>query len=321
MNGKPVFTVPSKTVLNLKSGFQKKQLCDGPTFTAGTSCAYSCSFCYVEAVMGRGLGALKEQGVEDFQGSVIRRDKAISVLTTQLLHRTGKPRYKDPEDRRVVYASPLVDVAANMELVRETVAMCKLILEHTHWQIRLLSKSNLLPKVAAELTDHQDRMIYGVSTGTLDDSLAKAFEKGCPNVSKRIESLHALQDAGCRTYGMICPSLPQHDYVAFSRDILKAIRADRCEHIWAEVINVRGESFTRTHDALVAGGCLKEAAMVKTVSEDKDEWESYARETYCGHAFAMKRAGMNVSEKLKFLQYVTNSNKHFWAGQPGVVEL
>jgi len=82
----------------------------------------------------------------------------------------------------VIYASPLVDVAANMDLARETVEICKVILELTNWEIRLLSKSNLLPKIAESLTGYRSRMIYGVSTGNLDDPLAAAYEQGTPKV-------------------------------------------------------------------------------------------------------------------------------------------
>src|SRR5947208_2637146 len=56
--------------------------------------------------------------------------------------------------------------------------------------------------------DVMTRMIFGVSTGTFDDRLAAAFEEGTPLVSKRINSLHVLQDNGFRTYAMVCPSLP-----------------------------------------------------------------------------------------------------------------
>lgn len=67
----------------------------------------------------------------------------------------GRPKFRTlaggQPDRRVIYASPLVDVAGNLELVRETVEICRVILELTNWQIRLLSKSNLLPKIAEGL--------------------------------------------------------------------------------------------------------------------------------------------------------------------------
>lgn len=274
MNGKPVFNIPAKSVINMDSGFKHKLLCDGPTFSAGTACGYSCSFCYVPDIM-RKSPHLKgiEQRHEDV---VIRRQGAVNAMRNQLLTR-NKLRFPDPSDNRVIYASPLVDVAANMELVRETVELCQVILALTYWQIRLLSKSNLLPKIAQSLENTavgaRERIIYGVSTGSIDDNLAKAFEEGTPLVSKRIQSLHWLQDNGYRTFGMICPSLPQRDYFDFASECNSAIRGDRCEHVWAEVINVRGESMTRTVDCLHAAGYQWEAEQLARVSTNKEAWE------------------------------------------------
>src|SRR4051812_36658543 len=203
MNGKPVFEIPAKTVINFKSKFAEKLLCDGLTFSTGTACAYTCEFCYVPDMMDKQKPYLEKQGITSpHEDIVIRRAGAIARLRAELTDRAGRPKYKTPEDRRVIYSSPLVDVAANMELVRETIEACRVILELTNWQIRLLSKSNLLPKIAEQLSTHRDRMIYGVSTGTLDDDLARVFEKGTPLVSKRIQSLHWLQDNGFRTFGM-----------------------------------------------------------------------------------------------------------------------
>ena len=193
-----------------------------------------------------------------------------------------------------------------MELVKETAEVCKLILEHTHWQIRLLSKSNLLPNLAHLIPDKwKGRMIYGVSTGTLDDKLAKAFENGTPLVSKRIQSLQQLQDEGYRTYGMICPSLPQDDYDQFSKEMCDAIRVDRCEHVWAEVINLRGKSFTRTIDALTSAGLEEEANRLRSV-KNGDEWEAYARETFLAHQKHIDPS------KLRFMQYVKASTLDWW---------
>ena len=44
------------------------------------------------------------------------------------------------------------------------------------------------------------------------------------------------------------------DYERFAHEMHDAIRAEKCEHVWAEVINVRGESMTRTVAALRVGG-------------------------------------------------------------------
>lgn len=324
MNGKPVFTVPTKTVINFKSGFQKKLLCDGPTFSTGTACAYSCSFCYVPAVMKKQEPWLKEHGATgDHEDIVIRRENPLEIARKQLKNA------KDKDKPLVIYASPLVDVAANMDLCRETVEMCKLILTETAWHIRLLSKSNLLPKIAQalQLDDEKrcvrsrHRIIYGVSTGTLDDKLAQAFEEGCPLVSKRIESLHWLQDNGFRTFGMVCPSLPlyrkddvrREDYDYFAKRCAERLRYDRLEHVWAEVINLRGESFVRTHNALMCAGLHDAAKQIERVSQDKDAWEQYARMTYLAHA------NHCPASKLRFLQY--DKPGSWWDGKPGVVLL
>lgn len=321
MNGKPVFTIPANTIINFKSHFDRKLLCDGITFTAGSACAYSCSFCYVEDMMRKAQAYQAKHGVTGGHFShVVRRANAVETAHQQIMSKPEAFRMA----KKTIYASPTVDVAANMELVRETVQICQQILELTTWEIRLLSKSNLLPKVAEGLGEYRNaknRIIYGVSTGTLDDKLAAAFEEGTPKVSKRIESLHWLQDHGYRTFGMICPSLPQahhhpDNYRKFAQEMMQAIRAERCEHVWAEVINVRGESFTRTHAALEAADFHDEAMRIKSVSENREIWENYAIKTFQAEAEVLAgQLGPDGTPKLRFLQYVTKASRPWWESQ------
>lgn len=324
MNGKPVFTVPAKTIINFDSRFDKKLLCDALTFTTGDACAYDCAFCYVPDMFKKleRVRALKEQHGLRHEEMVIRRENAIETMKRELVHASGKLKFPDPHDNRVIYSSPTVDVAANMDLVRETVEACKLILTHTAWHIRLLSKSNLLPKIAELLHDEtriagcvftdeslRQRIIFGVSTGTLDDGVAAAFEKRTAKVSARIKSLHWLQDKGFRTFGMICPSVPLPDAVAYARfaaEAAEAIRADRCEHVWAEVINVRGDSMTRTCTALADAGHRQLAELLRTVSSDEAAWEGYNRATFLAHAKVIP------AEKLRFLTYTRADTDAWW---------
>lgn len=130
------------------------------------------------------------------------------------------------------------------------------------------------------------RLILGVSTGTLDDKLGRAIERGTALVSKRIKSLHELQDAGCRMFGMICPSLPQADYTAFSSAMCNALRVENCEHVWAEPMNVRGASFSKTIEALMAAGFEAEADALRRVSGKgtRGAWDNYAKQTFLAHA-------------------------------------
>ena len=309
---KPVFDIDSKTTIDFESDFNHKLLCDGYTFSLGSVCVYSCAFCYVISMVLKqaaiqaikNLASLLGRRLEDV---VIRRRNALKVLRKQLT--VNKPPGVNLQKRAVVFTSPLVDPAPNMVMAKETAAACRMIFELTAWDVRILSKSNLLPKIAKLIPGKfRNRLIFGVSTGTLDDDLADSFEIGTPYVSKRLASLHRLQDEGYRTYGMLCPILPQEDYDAYAEQALEAIRVDRCEHVWAEVINLRGDSFTATVAALEKGGFLKEAESLKSVCgpDSTEAWEQYSRDAF--EALARRVP----PEKLRFLQYVTDKSLDWW---------
>ena len=231
--GKPVYLVDTHPV-NHDSGFLEKRLCDGPTFTAGTACGYSCQYCYVESqvrLQKPTKDALKLSG-RPFNEIVIRRAGVLPRLAEDLIQAKREkdqlpsakslippasakkwglkskwlkdrvPRYKGTEWKgKVIYGSPLVDIAATKELALETVEMCDMILRLTDLDIRLLSKSPLLATVVVkELAERfpdtkngaKARLILGFSTGTLDDGVASAIERPIPLPSARLKALHGL---------------------------------------------------------------------------------------------------------------------------------
>lgn len=313
MNGKPVYEIEAKTVINFTSEFGEKLLSDGYTFSLGSACAFNCAFCYVASMwhkhsqICRLLKRLKPYGV-DFEHIVIRRRNALDILREDLtIH---KPGFVNLSARHVIFTSPFVDPAANMVLVRETLEACRIIFELTKWDIRILSKSSLLKNLAKEIPEKfRDRVIFGLSTGTLDDKLAGSFEQGTALVSQRLKTLHWLQDNGFRTFGMICPSLPHDHYSEFARRMAEAIRVDRCEHVWGEVINVRGNSLKATVEALTNGGFQIEADRLTDVcgAGASGRWEEYARQTFQG---LMEHI---PAGKLRFLQYVKPQTRDWWA--------
>jgi hypothetical protein len=77
--------------------------------------------------------------------------------------------------------------------------------------------------------------------------------------------------------------------------------------VWGEVINVRGDSMTRTVKALHDGGFSSFARKLQHVSTDRGAWEDYARQTFLADV-PLYRQG-----KLRFLQYVTNDTRGWWA--------
>lgn len=315
MNQKPVFCVPCKTVINLQSKFREKLLCTGPTFTTGDRCVFSCGFCYVEGMkksiyVHKLLENIRKENLTG-RDIVIRRENPLIVARSNVTTKSGKFRAVVNKPH-VIYSSPLVDCAGNMELVRETAEITNFILENTIWEVRLLSKSPLLVKVAdLILPQFANRVIYGLSTGTLDDDLAESLETGAPRVSKRIRAIHELQDRGLRTFGMICPSMPQENYDIFAARMAKALRVDRMEHVWAEVINVRGAAFTNSINVLKASGQQAAAEKLAAVSGPgrRKAWEEYARNTFNAHAKVIP------PHKLRFLQYVTKSTVSYWRSE------
>jgi len=372
--GKPVHWVNTGP-LNEDSGFVHKKLCDGPTFTAGTACAYSCQFCYVEAMVMKQdqiRNILNESGLS-FSGLVIRRKEVLrrmaqdltvkepkdegqtadKLLTPELIRKWGLegewslenrvPKFKGPEWKgKVIFGSPLVDIAATKELSIETVELCEMILRSTDLDIRLLSKSPLLADIVAKELDQRlpdaktgakARVIFGLSTGTIDDKVAAAIETHAPSPSARLKALHWLQDNGFRTYGMLCPILPQRDeaaYTQYAQTAMAAIRADRCEEIWAEVVNFRvgaksadenpadqrhRDSFQATYQALVDGGFQDGAALFHKVATDSGAWEQYSRTLFEALVEAAPKQtipSLIVGEKAK----AKRPNKLWWLHYP-----
>jgi DNA repair photolyase len=312
IRGKPVYEITVHEIINFDSAFGHKLLCTGLTFSLGSACVFECAFCYVESIVRkhpqvkRLARELARLGLK-FEDVVIVRCAALDIMREQLtIH---KPRQMDLQRPGVIYSSPLVDPAPTMPMARQTAEACQIILQLTNWDIRLLSKSSLLREVAKQIPERfKHRLIYGFSTGTLDNQLASAFEKKTSLVSKRLESLHWLQDNGYRTFGMICPSLPEDDYDQFARDMAAAIRVDRCEHVWAEVLNGRGTAIKRTCDALDKGGYAKEAESVRSLfgKRKRPVWERYSRDTFLAHTRYIP------PEKLRFLQYVKPNTVDWW---------
>jgi hypothetical protein len=130
--------------------------------------------------------------------------------------------------------------------------------------------------------------------------------------SSRIDPL--INKANYRTFAMLCPILPQ-PMSAFLTKVATDIRPVLCEHVWAEVINVRGDSMSKTIAGLTMAGLTKAAAALTTVSGSghKLAWEEYALNTFLALADIIP---CNPNEpKLRFLQYVTKDTRDWWAAQ------
>ena len=304
--------------------FAQKKLCDGMTMNLGDACVYRCVYCYAKQLAVRfASGTLNAENdrrkafdetapklkMADVE---IGRANAIGLLRKQLLDSDNKPRFFD-DPKKVIYSPTLVDPAANMDLLKETAAACNLIFTHTkNWEVRLLSKSSLLHLLVKDkMIDpkHHRRLIFGFSTGTLDDKVADAIEPGTALVKKRLESLRWLQKHKFRTFGMICPSLPQENYQTFSDAICEAIHVDECEHVWAEVLNRKSTPLDDVIAALEKKKFTDEVKLIRVANESDRSWNDYARATFEAHRKNIK------DDHFTFLHYMADDTEDYWKGK------
>ncbi len=122
-----------------------------------------------------------------------------------------------------------------------TEAALRLVLEHTGFRIRVLTKNAVVgtDRWVRFFLDHPGRFVVGLSCGTRDDEWASLVEQGTSSPRARLAALRTLQDAGVPTFGMLCPIFPD---VVSGDDLdilLGAIRPERCETVWAEPFNDR----------------------------------------------------------------------------------
>ena len=291
---RPVSPHKANTVLNMHDvEFLEKLLCDGITFNIG------------DDETGPSIR------IEDVLN---RRKKVLELLKDQLLNEDGSRRFPDDQDNRVAFST--VDVAADMEQLRHIAAACNLILDNTGWKIRLLSRNHLLHRLIADEmipVCHRKRLIFGFSWGTRDDQMEEASrgEFDLKPYHERLRSLHWLQDKYIKTFVMIGPSLPLDNYNAFAARTCEDIRVKKCEHVWVEVINRRGNSLTNTVRALHSRMWMSHAEPRQMIAGpmSPDAWEKYSISFFEDLTHTVPR------NKLRYLQVVNKSSVDWWANK------
>ena len=196
-----------------------------------------------------------------------------------------------------------------------------LLLEHTELRVRILTKSGIVAtgQYLSLLKSHKDRVVVGLSIGTLDNSWARAIEKRATNPTKRFDALTTLQTEGIPTFGMLCPVFPDVLESGRLEALVDAIRPDVCEHVWAEPYNDRG-NWKVVRDAYPKGSVGYEWFERMFGGKGKEGWSSYATELYRRLLTKAKREGW--THKLRYLLYeqdITDKNADAFASLEGVL--
>jgi DNA repair photolyase len=304
------FSYSGKTGIARTEGFSHKLLADY-SVNIGNICEFGCTFCYVPSVTGKQktVQSILKQGFALGEFSSYRsKENVLSTVAEDL-------RKIKLGDRSTVFFCTTCDPCATQEHTEISIEAMRLILERSDLQIRVLSKSVLIKEIATELIDYKNRIIYSLSTGTALEEISRSIEHHASPVGDRVKTLHLLQDKHYRTYGMICPVLPSeiHNVAA----LLDQVRPHYCEHVWVEAINLRGKSLVNTYDQLMSSGLEEHASELKRVIGNRKNWLDYSKKLFL--AFQQEMGTRGVSDKLRFLQYVSKDDKEFFQSKEGAI--
>lgn len=296
------FHYEGKTGIAVTKGFEKKGLAE-LACNIGNICEFGCTFCYVPAVTTKQKYVQEVlrigHSVDDF--SLYRTKANVLDCVERDLKRVS------PADQRTVFFCTTCDPCATEEHMDITAEAIALIMAKSQLRVRVLSKGTLILDLARWLAHHRDRIIFGLSTGTSRPEISRAVEGNASPIGDRIAALRELQDAGFRTFGMICPVLPT-DLVRVPA-LVEQVRPEKCELVWAEAVNVRGKSLAKTRQALEEAGLHEDAQLLAEVMGDRAAWQSYCMDLFLGLQKEMDSRGQ--LNKLCFLQYTVGQGMAF----------
>jgi len=310
MDNKQLFLYTGKKGIAEAEKFNEKGLASY-SVNLGNICEFGCSYCYVPSI------TLKQKTVQD----VLKKGYTVDDISSyrprnNVLECVAKDLKKiSSDDNNYVFFCTTCDPCATEEHTETTIDAIRLIMEGSSLQVRVLSKSALITRVAKSLIDYKERITYSLSTGTASSPISKAIEERASSITDRVHALQWLQDKGFRTYGMICPVLPSE--VDNLKQLLDQVRPDLCEGVWGEAVNVRGRSLENTLNKLKEAGLEEDAKELQWVMGNKKVWIEYAKNLFLG--FQKEMRDRELLDKLHFLQYVSKHDREFYEGNSGAV--
>ncbi len=304
-----IVEVPSiKEPIRPSPGFQKKALADHKLDILGL-CGFGCRYCSSNAgnylrINRAKFADLTEKQLgerllpEQHPQLTFHWSDIVEKLTAQL----NRKKKSWGQGWTLVF-SMLTDGFSPLLVGRGiTETVLNMVLENTSFRIRVLTKNAIVgtDKWLQFFSEHRDRIVVGLSVGTLDDTWARRVEVGTSSPTARIEALHRLQNSGVPTYGMLCPVFP--DVLLEDRldELVDHIRPDVVEEMWCEPYNDR-QNWQVVREGYAPGTAGRH--WLETVYRGKrwDLWSKYATDLFLSLHDRAEREGWLW--KLRYLLY------------------
>ena len=228
-----------KSVLN-KTKRRDSWFLDDYTLNLYSSCSFNCLYCYIR---GSKYGANLEE-------SLSVKKNAIDLLDRQLFNRAKKGQYGI-----IVLSSatdPYLQIERSYQLTRKAL---KVIAKHK-FPVHIVTKSDLIErdfdllhqidKTAMLPQNLKKRLgrgtIVSFSFSTLDENVAKVFEKGATPPSKRLIALNTTRNEGFLTGVSLMPLLPFISDTTEHLNLLFAtFKASKVDYILPATLTLFGE--------------------------------------------------------------------------------
>ena len=274
--------------------FEKKKLA-AFAVNCGIACGHECAYCSTKALLRMHKG-FTGCGESPF-GS------GFAIVDPDTPDRVARDA-KRIRNRNLIQLCTVVDAWAPEAQEHQIGRRClQAILAEPGWSVRILTKNTAVRNDFDLIEEHRDHVLVGLSL-TATPEKAGVMQIIEPNGSSNRDRVLAMAEAaarGLRTYGMLCPLLPE---IADAPDqidrLVKLAVQFKAEEIFVEPVNPRGQGLRLCQEALESHGFTVEAAAIAKIRSRRN-WSHYVVDLI-GNVQRSMRQHSDIS-KLRFLLY------------------
>lgn len=269
-------------------------------FNPAVGCIHACSYCGIGHILSKSqASAFAAAGIFDGEKEhgnylFIRPLNEAALLTSleradawawDHFNRPGIVLYSSTTDSYMQFPEAITEQVSTAQEFYDRVIdrSLALLLLKTGLRVRILTRSPYAQRHFELFRAFGNRMLFGMSLPTVNDSLSKRYEPLAPSPTERLRTLQAAKSAGLNVYVAMSPTYPECDEKDL-RATLTAIAELDPVTIFHEPINVRGNNLER----------LPVAARMAMA-----DWKAYALGQF---GMVYRIAGeLGISEHLHFL--------------------
>jgi DNA repair photolyase len=183
-------------------------------------CQHGCAYCYAR-FMKKFTGHTEPWG--DFVD--------VKINAPDLLNKEIEKKRKG-----TVWVSGVCDPYQPLEAKYQLTRRCLEILVQKNWPVVIQTRSPLVLR-DMDIFRRSRRIQVGLSIGTANDDVRKAFELHAPSIMDRLKTVETLHNNGIHTYVMIAPILPYaEDLISMLAGKVDYIILDRMNYHYANRI-------------------------------------------------------------------------------------